>query len=398
MTPAFTGRRRAEQFQQLLERPAVPSDAPDELAHLLSLTSALREAPAVAPRPEFAADLRERLMTAASAAMAAGAVADRLTVGRTTPTARTRRERRLGAAIGVFALIGATGATAVASEGALPGDTLYPIKRLVEDVRAGVSMDDGARAGRLLAQADTRLLEVNELTARGADEEAEAIADALQDFSVEASEASDLLLDDYRADGDPAAIERLREFAADGVVRLGDLQGVLPDRIHEALASAVQTLINIDSAAAQVCPGCTEAGISELPGNLLNLVAGSLTGVGLTGGGEAAVPVSTPSPALSGPVPATGKPSPTPGSTTGGPAPLPAGGTVTGAPKPTKPAPSPTSAGGVVGGVGGAVGDVGDSVGGTVGGVVGGVGETVEGVNGTVDGVTGGLLGGLTGQ
>ncbi|HEY0890406.1 MAG TPA: DUF5667 domain-containing protein [Nocardioides sp.] len=398
MTPAFTGRRRAEQFQQLLERRAVPSDAPDELAHLLSLTSALREAPAVAPRPEFAADLRERLMTAAPTAMAAGAVADRLTVGRTTPTARTRRERRLGAAIGVFALIGATGATAVASEGALPGDTLYPIKRLVEDVRAGVSMDDGARAGRLLAQADTRLLEVNELTARGADEEAEAIADALQDFSVEASEASDLLLDDYRADGDPAAIERLREFAADGVVRLGDLQGVLPDRIHEALASAVQTLINIDSAAAQVCPGCTEAGISELPGNLLNLVAGSLTGVGLTDGGEAAVPVSTPSPALSGPVPATGKPSPTPGSTTGGTVPLPAGGAVTGAPKPTKPAPSPTSAGGVVGGVGGAVGDVGESVGGTVGGVVGGVGETVEGVGGTVDGVTGGLLGGLTGQ
>lgn len=409
MTPAFPVRRRAEQFNALVERRSTAeASAPADLAELVALTAALREAPPVQPRPDFAADLRERLLAAAPEAMAAGAVADRLTVHRNSPTTRTRHERRVGAAIAAFALVGASGATAMASEGALPGDTLYPIKRLVEDVRVEVPVGDSSKAARLLAQAETRLAEVNELTLRGAVSKAPEIEDTLGDFSSQATQASDLLLEEYADSGDEAAIEQLRTFAADGIIRLSDLEDALPEDVHDALAHAVQTLFDIDTAAAQLCPACTDAGITELPGNLVHLVAGALGSTGGALGGTSGVPASEPA-AGDGPVGVVPTAKPGALATAGvaqpqpGTAPQPGSGPVTG--QLPKPSPAPTSAGGVVGGVTGGLGGtlegVGGAVDGDLGGVVDGVGGTVEdlgeGLGTTVDGVTGGLLGGLTG-
>lgn len=281
MTPAFPARRRAEQFDSLVEATLAgrtPStDAPADLAELVSVATSLREAPRVAPRPEFSAELRERLMAAAAQEMAASSTAD-ATVARLTvrqPSQRTR-DRRLSAAVGALAVVGATTSMAVASQGALPGDTLYPIKRTIEDVRTGFTVGNDAKGSSLLAQADSRLAEVSELSKRDRSARDADIEKALASFSEQATEASDLLLTDYQQSGDSTSLEDLRVFAAESITELSRLEAIIPESARDALADAAKTLLTIDQAAANACPTCTQGGITELPSSLVTLVSGLL--------------------------------------------------------------------------------------------------------------------------
>ena len=50
---------------------------------------------------------------------------------------------------------------AVAAQTALPGDSLYPVKRAIEDTRTGLASGDTAKGARLLANARGRLDEVD---------------------------------------------------------------------------------------------------------------------------------------------------------------------------------------------------------------------------------------------
>ncbi|HEU5454413.1 MAG TPA: hypothetical protein VFU85_01885, partial [Nocardioides sp.] len=65
MTPVFGARRRAEEFNTLVEDPSTGGLHDARYAEFLDIVASLRDAPAAQPRPEFVADLRERLMTAA---------------------------------------------------------------------------------------------------------------------------------------------------------------------------------------------------------------------------------------------------------------------------------------------------------------------------------------------
>lgn len=419
MRAAFPARRRAEDFDALLDGTFEGSPSP-ELAELVDVVASVRSVPEVAPRAEFAADLRERLMAAAPDAMAAGAAdtssdtAARLTVGRRTP-GRTRRsrERRIGVAIAAFSLVGATTASAVASQGALPGDTLYPVKRLIEDARTTLAMGEDAKADVLLAQARTRLTEVRELSARpGADPT--DIEQALQDFGDTAHHASTLVLADYADHGDRRSVDQLRTFTQEGVTTLGQLTGVLPPSVDGVLADVANTLIQIDQSAAQACPACTTGGVTELPSSLIQLLS-AVTGDGTSPTAAVTPPTTTSRPARPRHATPSSGASTAPGIPVSGQPSQPS--TNAGGGRSTAPAPSsaPTSVGGAVGGaggavggavtgVGGAVGDLGGQVGGPAGGVVGGVGGVVGGVGGTVGGLTGtvggtvdGVVGGLLG-
>src|SRR4051794_31884919 len=101
MTALFRTRRRAEHFDALVQG-ASPDGVDDKTAELLELVGALRSAPEPQARPEFVADLRERLVVAAQSELVAPAAArerqdvDRLTVKHT----RSPRERRVGIALG----------------------------------------------------------------------------------------------------------------------------------------------------------------------------------------------------------------------------------------------------------------------------------------------------------
>ena len=71
----------------------------------------------------------------------------------------------------VFALLVAVGAgggaTAFASQDALPNDTLYPVKLFTEDVHVWLTFDDTSRANLLLDQSAERMQEIATLVSRG---------------------------------------------------------------------------------------------------------------------------------------------------------------------------------------------------------------------------------------
>ncbi|MFT4289209.1 DUF5667 domain-containing protein [Nocardioides sp.] len=421
MSPAFSSRRRADQFDALLRGTLDEAPAP-ELAALASLAGEIRALPEIAPRPAFAASLRERLMAEAAVALAEppaeDAAADnltrKLTVGHADTSTRARRERRIAIAIAAFSVVGAATGTAAASQGSLPGDTLYPVKRLIEDAHTSLSFGDGAKGSTLLGQAGDRLAEVERLRDR-ADADPADLERALDDYASQSTKASDLLLGDYAKSGDQATITRLHEFTQQGITTLASLVGTLPASTDDALASATQTLIDIDQAVSQACPGCDLGGILELPSSLMTLVGdtvestvSALTPVQPT---QQAQPVAPDPAADTGQqqteADSTGSTSAQTDSTTTGDS----GGKTT-----TKPSTSPTSlgegvggvvggvgdgVGGVVGGVGDTLGQVGQGVSGPLGETVGGLGDTVDDVGDGVDdtvGSVGDTLGGLLGS
>ena len=68
MTPAFSARRRADEFEALLSRgpdSKLSARETERYAALLELVGDLRAVPDAAPRPEFVSSLRERLMAEA---------------------------------------------------------------------------------------------------------------------------------------------------------------------------------------------------------------------------------------------------------------------------------------------------------------------------------------------
>lgn len=263
MTWGFAAQRRADRFDAMVEGDSAV-DARD--AELLELVGAMRAVPPVQARPEFTADLRERLMAEAATALVPADVS-RLKL----PDRRPTRERRLAAVVGGIVVVGATTSVAVASQSALPGDSLYPVKRAIERVHTGLSVGEGSQGNTVLASASTRLDEVDEMTRRGdtgAVEEAR-IARALDTFTEQAIEASDLLVSDYENSGNAASIERLRDFAASSLDQLTALEPYIPAEARDELIRAAGVLSTIDAEAAQRCPTCGGPGITTFPAVLM---------------------------------------------------------------------------------------------------------------------------------
>jgi hypothetical protein len=262
MTGAFVSRRRAEQFDALLSSPARARDTASQDAELVELVGSLRAVPEVSARPDFVHELRSQLVVEA-ARLARPVVDDELRVRLTPRQRQGARERRTAAVLGGFAIIAATGSMAVASQAALPGDVLYPVKRAIENAQTNLQSDDAAKAQTLIAHAERRLQEAEQLTADGAD--ASTVADTLQDFTDQSNQATELALDDYAATGDQKALGELRTFADDSMDDLGELGDVVPADARPALITAAQSVLQLDSAAFQVCPTCGDGAVTELP-------------------------------------------------------------------------------------------------------------------------------------
>src|SRR5687768_3905821 len=104
MTSLLSAKKRAEEFAALVDGAAEPSSLRPELAELVGVVATLqRESRAVepvAPRPEFTASLRERLMAEAATSLPQDTI---LTV---PPRRRGTRERRLALAASSLVLVG----------------------------------------------------------------------------------------------------------------------------------------------------------------------------------------------------------------------------------------------------------------------------------------------------
>ncbi|NPC98573.1 DUF5667 domain-containing protein [Nocardioides sp. zg-DK7169] len=282
MSPVFAARRRAEEFDALVQRGPDPARrAPEDAryAELLELAGALRAVPAPTPRPEFSASLRERLLAEAVTELAATddarpSVEERLTV----PARRTARERRIAIAVGGFAVVGATTSMAVASQSALPGDMLYPIKRAIENAHSGVSVGDRQKGSTLLGNASARLREAEQLAREDPErQDDEAIRDTLGDFGRQAEEASTLLLGEYTRNGDRGAADALQSFLTTSHASLEGLSDRVSEDSRDALVGAGNVLIGIDLKLQQVCPDCPET-LSQIPQWLITQASSSAGG------------------------------------------------------------------------------------------------------------------------
>jgi hypothetical protein len=254
MTPRFAARRRAEEFNSLVESTSTEELDAAPYATALELVASLRETAPVEPRAEFVADLRRQLMTEAATVLTPTAA--RLTV---TPR-RNPRERRIALAIGGFAVVSATTSMAMAAQTALPGDTLYPLKRALENASTTIQIDEDAKGASLLSHASGRLDEVDELTRASDEPNAQAVTDTLHTFADQASSASDLMIAAYTDKGEQSDIEELRSFTAQSMTAIDHLEAVVPDTARAALIEAAQVISAIDSQAIRLCPSCGDGG------------------------------------------------------------------------------------------------------------------------------------------
>jgi len=265
MISMVSARRRAEEFASLVD--AAPDKAAESsYADLVALVSEMRAVPAPAPRPEFVATLRERLMVEAETALVPAD--SRLEI--TRPTVH-RRDRRVAAVVGVAALLGAGTSVAVAAQGSLPGDTLYPIKRALESAETSFEAGDAAKAASMFARASQRLVELESLARE--DGSPGAMSDTLADFITESSQGADLLFSAYEASGDPARVHELREFATASLEKLAELKPQLPAELQPMVDNAVTTLLAFDARAVDACPSC--GGPLDLPVSLVAADSGT---------------------------------------------------------------------------------------------------------------------------
>lgn len=217
-------RRQAEQFADLLEGRLAASG--HELESLVTLAASMR-APEIAPSGDFSAALRARLVQQASERASAPRVPLQRTA--TAQESRPHRIRQVVAAMTAVAIVGGAGAAA-ASTRALPGDTLYGLKRGLESAQLSLAGSDLARGRELLEQADARLGEAEKLVASGGAADADTrrrIGQALADMNAAVLDGSSLLTDVYRQTGDAAALELLDGFVVEQRQRLAALMDLL---------------------------------------------------------------------------------------------------------------------------------------------------------------------------
>jgi len=100
---------------------------------------------------------------------------------------------------------------AAAESGSLPGDTLYPIKRGIEQVTTAAHLSDAGRGQALLDQAATRLEEVRALQAQGSPDP-DVVTQTMDAFRTAADSGSEKLFASYQASGDRADITAVRDF------------------------------------------------------------------------------------------------------------------------------------------------------------------------------------------
>ena len=172
MIANVSAHRRANAFAQALEdrtdqgtaaeQPAESAE-PAEQGRLLALASGLGELPRPTLDPEVKVVQRAQLVAAMEAMLLEGTVGGGVSSGPTVPEQRTsagvptgpprsgncvprsRWSKGLaagGLTVGVAA--GAFGGVAAASSDALPGDSLYGLKRGMEDIKLGMADDDSA--------------------------------------------------------------------------------------------------------------------------------------------------------------------------------------------------------------------------------------------------------------
>jgi hypothetical protein len=278
--------RRANAFAQALEEQSdqgTAAEQPDgsapspaaaeqtERGPLLALATGLGELPKPELDPEVKIVQRAQLVAAMEAMLLEGTAAGGEGPGRSVPEQRSHRGRgthrasglgklrprsRLskglaagGLTVGVAA--GAFGGVAAASSDALPGDSLYGLKRGMEDIKLGLAHGDSSRGELYLDQASTRLNEARRLMERDRSgqldhESVGEIRRALSGMQHDASEGHRLLHEAYERDGSLGPIQALSAFAQSHREAWGALRDRLPVQLGDVSSQVSSVFDAID--------------------------------------------------------------------------------------------------------------------------------------------------------
>ncbi|MEV6958906.1 DUF5667 domain-containing protein [Streptomyces sp. NPDC051207] len=234
--------------------PAAAEPAPTDQGRMLSLAAGLGALPRPELDPEVKVVQRAQLLAAMEAMLQDGGAADPSLPGqrssrargahRAAPLKKFRPRTRLakgltagGLSVGVAA--SAFGGVAAASSDALPGDSLYGLKRGIEDFKLGLAGDDDERGRAHLDQASTRLNEARRLLDRGRGgqldhESLTEIRRTLSGMRYDASEGHRLLSAVYERDPDSLApIQALSSFSRSHRETWGAIRDKLPIQLGD---------------------------------------------------------------------------------------------------------------------------------------------------------------------
>ncbi|MEU7282783.1 DUF5667 domain-containing protein [Streptomyces sp. NPDC045431] len=271
MIANVSAHRRANAFAQALEDQAAEqpdaSAEPTERGRLLALASGLGKLPKPELDPEVKTVQRAQLVAAMEAMVAEGGASagptvpeQRTSSGRGAHRATALRKLRPrsrwskglaagGLTVGVAA--GAFSGVAAASSDALPGDSLYGLKRGMEDLKLGLADDEADRGELYLDQASTRLSEARRLMERGRSgvldhESLNEIRRALNGMQHDAAEGHRLLRIAYERDGTIAPMATLDSFARNHREAWHGLRDRLPPQLTDVRDQVSSVFAAID--------------------------------------------------------------------------------------------------------------------------------------------------------
>ncbi|MET9736227.1 DUF5667 domain-containing protein [Streptomyces sp. NPDC006458] len=270
MIANVSAHRRANAFAQALEEQSeqgsaadqseAPAPAPAERTEpgrLLALAAGLGELPKPVLDPEVKVVQRAQLVAAMEAMLQAGSAGGEAAdpsmpeqrrargAHRATPLGKFRPRSRLakgltagGLSVGVAA--GAFGGVAAASSEALPGDSLYGLKRGIEDFKLNYLADGDTERGEVyLNHASTRLGEARRLMERGRSgpldhESLGEVRRALSGMRHDAAEGHRLLREAFERDPDSLGpIQALSAFSRSHREAWGALRERLPVQLGD---------------------------------------------------------------------------------------------------------------------------------------------------------------------
>ncbi|MEU8227481.1 DUF5667 domain-containing protein [Kribbella sp. NPDC048915] len=162
------------------------------------------------------------------------------------------------ASTAALVLLGGGIGSAAAAQQAMPGDTLYGMKRSIENVATNVGVGDDSRGRRDLEHAKTRLSEVRELTGNGGS--ADTINATLDDFSAQARKGVSRLLASYQQTGDESSITVITAFLTSARQALVAATPSLPP---ESLKSGVEALATIEQLQGLTHAACPKCGVPK---------------------------------------------------------------------------------------------------------------------------------------
>lgn len=270
--------RAAERFQRALEG---ERQADEGLERLLETTQALGSVatPGLAPREEFVAALRERLVAEAEAMptpspAAAHTAASRRAAARTGPVVVVFGRGLPRVVAGATASVLAVGAiVGVASRSAIPGSALYPVKGWLDAVAVQMAGSDHERGLTHLSQAQEHISDARSLAEADGAEASDFIA-AIEAATTSVQDGQRDLNTAFDATGNPQSLIEVRDFSARALPQVEALRGEVPPaalpalrRLQALLTAAENTSLRRLAACSPSCvpavlPG---AGPSTLP-------------------------------------------------------------------------------------------------------------------------------------